>query len=46
MQRQYQAAKTDVERDTIAAAARHEFSIFPKERLPVDLQTFMAQVGG
>lgn len=46
MQRQYQAAKTDEERDTIAAAARHEFSIFPKERLPQDLQTFLAQVGG
>lgn len=46
MQRQYLAAKTDAERDTIAAAARHEFSIFPKERLPADLQTFMAQIGG
>jgi hypothetical protein len=46
MQRQYQDAKTDEERDTIAAAARHEFSIFPKERLPADLRTFLAQIGG
>jgi hypothetical protein len=46
LQRQYQTAKTDAERETIAAAARHEFSIFPKERLPGDLQTFMAQIGG
>ncbi len=46
LQRQYQASKTDSERDTIAAAARHEFSIFPKERLPGDLQAFLAQVGG
>jgi hypothetical protein len=46
LQRQYQAAKTDAERDTIASAARHEFSIFPKERLPGDLQAFLVQVGG
>lgn len=46
LQRQYQAAKTDDERATISAAARHEFSIFPKERLPGDLQTFLNQVGG
>ena len=46
MQRQYQQAKTDAERDTIAAAARHEFFIFPKERLPADLLAFMGQVGG
>ena len=46
LQRQYQSAKTDAERDTIAAAARHEFSIFPKDRLPGDLQTFLIQVGG
>lgn len=46
MQRQYQAAKTDDERATIAAAARHEFSIFPKERLPTDLLAFLNQVGG
>lgn len=46
MQRQYQTAKTDTERETIAAAARHEFLIFPKERLPADLQHFMDQIGG
>jgi hypothetical protein len=45
LQRQYQAAKSDDERAALAAAARHEFSIFPKERLPVDLQAFMIQVG-
>lgn len=43
---QYVQAKSDVERDTIAAAARHEFQIFPRDRLPPDLQEFMAQVGG
>src|SRR6266567_3431351 len=46
IQRQYQAAKSDDERATLAAAARHEFSIFPKERLPGDLQAFLSQVGG
>jgi hypothetical protein len=46
LQRQYQAAKTDDERATIGAAARHEFSIFPKQRLPGDLQAFLTQVGG
>lgn len=46
LQRQYRAAKTDDERATLAAAARHEFSIFPRERLPADLQVFMTQVGG
>lgn len=44
--RQYQLAKTDEERATISAAARHEFSIFPHERLPGDLQAFLIQVGG
>jgi hypothetical protein len=46
LQRQYQIAKTDDERATLAAAARHEFSIFPKERLPGDLQAFLTQIGG
>lgn len=46
LQRQYQAAKTDDEKAIIAATARHEFSIFPQERLPGDLRTFMAQIGG
>lgn len=43
---QYGQAKTDAERDTIAAAARHEFQIFPQDRLPSDLLSFMAQIGG
>ncbi len=46
MQRQYQLASSDEEKATIAAAARHEFSIFPRERLPADLQDFLHQVGG
>jgi hypothetical protein len=46
IQRQYRTAKTDAEKDTLAAAARHEFSIFPQDRLPSDLRAFMAQVGG
>jgi hypothetical protein len=46
LQRQYQTAKTDEERAVISAAAIHEFSIFPKERLPNDLKIFLAQVGG
>jgi hypothetical protein len=46
LKRQYDSAKTDDERATIAAAARHEFSIFPRDRLPGDLQAFLAQVGG
>lgn len=46
LKRQYDTAKTDDERATISAAARHEFSIFPKERLPNDLLAFMIQIGG
>jgi hypothetical protein len=46
LKRQYDTAKTDDERATLSAAARHEFSIFPKERLPGDLLAFMTQVGG
>lgn len=46
LQRQYQTAKSDEEKATIAAAAQHEFSIFPKERLPGDLRMFLAQIGG
>jgi hypothetical protein len=46
LQRQYQTAKSDDERATIAAAAQHEFSIFPKDRLPSDLRTFLSQIGG
>ncbi len=46
IQRQYISAKTDEEKATLAAAARHEFSIFPKERLPADLVIFMNSIGG
>lgn len=46
LKRQYEQAKSDTEKDTVAAAARHEFQIFPSDRLPSDLRTFMAQVGG
>src|SRR6202035_2754527 len=43
---QYQQAKTDAERDTIASAARHEFQIFPEDRLPSDLRMIMSQIEG
>jgi hypothetical protein len=46
LKRQYEATANEVERETIAAAARHEFQIFPQERLPGDLRGFMRQVGG
>lgn len=46
LRRQYQTAANDQERATIAAVARHEFSIFPKERLPADLQSFLQEIGG
>ncbi len=41
---QYQQAKTDEEKATLAAAAKHEFSIYPKDRLPPDLLTFLSQI--
>jgi hypothetical protein len=44
MKREYDAAQGEPARQTIAAAARHEFSIFPQERLPADLQVWMAQL--
>lgn len=46
LKRQYGAATTDAERATIVAAARHEFSIFPRERLPNDLVVWLDQLGG
>lgn len=46
LKRQYDASANENERATISAAARHEFSIFPHERLPADLQAFLAQIGG
>jgi hypothetical protein len=44
LKEQYDAAKTDEERATIAAAARHEFVIFPRDRLPPDLRFWFAQI--
>lgn len=44
--RQYDRAGSDAERDVLAAAARHEFSIFPRDRLPPDLLPFMDAVEG
>lgn len=44
LKRQYEAAATDAERQTIAAAAIHEFEIFPQERLPSDLAGWFAQI--
>lgn len=46
LKRQYETAQSDTERATIAATAKHEFSIFPAERLPADLRLFMSQIGG
>ena len=46
LKRQYQEAKTEEEKAVIAAEARHEFSIFPQERVPVELKAFLLAVGG
>jgi hypothetical protein len=43
---QYQQAKSDDERDTIRAMALHEASAFDRSRLPLDLQSFLQQLGG
>jgi hypothetical protein len=43
---QYQQAKTDEEKAILAASAKHEFSIYPKDRLPPDLLTFLSQIEG
>lgn len=40
MKRQYESAETEAERATIRAAALHEFSIFPEDRLPNDLRVW------
>jgi hypothetical protein len=42
---QYLQAKTQDERDTIRAFALHEAESFDKDRLPPDLQVFLAQLG-
>lgn len=44
LKRQYQAAEDPAARDAIAAAARHEFNIFPQERLPQDLRVWMVAI--
>lgn len=44
LKRQHDAAKTDEERATIVAAARHEFSIYPEDRLPADLHAWMQAI--
>lgn len=44
LHRQYNASDDEVVRMTIVAAARHEFSIFPEDRLPPDLRVWMQQI--
>lgn len=43
---QYQQAKTDDEKATVRAFALHESAAFDRDRLPTDLQSFIAQLGG
>jgi hypothetical protein len=43
---QYQQTKSDDERDTIKAMALHEAAAFDRTRLPLDLQSFIQQLGG
>lgn len=42
---QYLQAKSDDERATIKAFALHESAAFDRTRLPLDLQSFLAQLG-
>ncbi len=44
LKRQYESASTDEAKQTIAAAARHEFGIYDSNRLPGDLYTWMEQI--
>ena len=44
LKRQHNTAGSDEARATIRAAALHEFSIFPKDRLPNDLRVWFAQL--
>lgn len=37
LKRQYEAAATPEAKATIVAAARHEYSIFPRDRMPPEL---------
>lgn len=43
---QYLQSKDDDERATIRAMALHEASAFDRSRLPLDLQSFILQLGG
>lgn len=43
---QYAQAKTEDEKATIRAMARHEAAAFDRARLPADLQSFLIQIGG
>lgn len=43
---QYLQAKSDDERSTIRAFALHESTAFDRDRLPLDLQAFISQLGG
>lgn len=43
---QYQQSKSDDERATIRAMALHEASAFDRSLLPLDLQSFINQLGG
>ncbi len=43
---QYAQAKTDDERSTIAAFARHEATAFDRTLLPPDVQVWLNQIGG
>lgn len=45
LKRQYETETTPTAKQTIAMSARHEFSIFPQDRLPADLRVWMAQIG-
>lgn len=44
LKRQWDATDDASKRATIVAAARHEFSIFPEDRLPADLRLWMSQI--
>jgi hypothetical protein len=44
LKRQYDEAKTDEERNTVALSARHEFEIFPEDKLPPKLYTWMQEI--
>lgn len=44
LKREYEKADDADARRGIALTARHEFSIFPQDRLPPDLRIWMAQI--